>query len=147
MNTCLANSTCHSGSSSLMSIKVQRPHSLDLKKPFPERKLLPRRGLTWYGVGDQASLPRHALLGDTDSMWVTCLAGSRHRPGRCPSFCPSLDSPWEPAQSVQEGHAEVLKKPLIKIARETPHPKAGNSRENTSHVGSEGPAQWGGTSC
>lgn len=53
----------------------------------------------------------------------------------------------QPAQSVQEGHAEAVKKEsAIKIAQETPHTKAGNSRENTSHAGSGVAARWGGTS-
>jgi len=72
---------------------VQHPDSPVLKKPFPERNLLARSGLSRCGVGDQAVLPRHASLGDTDSMRITCPAGSCLRPGCCPSFCPSLGSP------------------------------------------------------
>lgn len=65
-----------------------------------------------------------------------------------PSVCHST-ALAQPAQGVQEGHAEVLKKkknPLVKITRESPHTKAGNSSENTSHAGSEGPAWLGGAS-
>lgn len=129
-------------------IKVQHPDSLALKKPFPERNLLPSV-LSRCGVGDQKGWPRHASLGDTDSMRVTCAAGSCRCPGHRPSFCLSLDSPCAASTGCTGGTRRGFKKkkkPLVKITRESPHTKAGNSSENTSHAGSEGPAWRGGAS-
>lgn len=120
---------------------------LDLKNPFPERNLLPRRGLSQCGISDQAVLPRHAPLGVTQTpcgshvllAHVTTLA-------TVPPPVVNSAALGQPAQSVQEGHAEAVKKSVIKITQETPHTKAGNSRENTSHAGSGVAARCGGTS-
>lgn len=87
-------------------IEAQQPDSLYRKRPFPERNLLPR---SQHGVSDQAGLPRHAFLGDTDSMWVTCLTGLCHHLGCHPSFCPSPGSPRTASTECTGGTCRVLK--------------------------------------
>lgn len=93
----------------------------------------------------QPGLPRRALLGDRGSMWVTRHAGSHHLPGPRPSICQSLDSSWTTSTECTEGMLMGFKKSLTKITRETPHTKAGNSRENPSLPGSEGSARYRGS--
>lgn len=93
-------------------MKAQHPDSRELKKPFPERNLLPRSGLNRCQVSDQPGLPRRALLGDTGSMWVTRHAGSHRRSGLGPSVCQSLDSSWTASTECTEGTHTGFKKIL-----------------------------------
>lgn len=139
MNTCLPNSVGPGSSSNLIWFQSE---------PFPRKESFTkeRSEPAWGSVTRQSSQGMLSFI--TQGLHVGHTSHWLKPPLWPPSLLLSITQQLLGSQHrVYKRGTQRLwkKKPVIKITWETPHTKAGNSRENTSHAGSGVAAWWGGT--